>query len=127
MRELMRMVERLEKPREGPHVPDVLYFGTCQRVWDAMEDNTLQGPEGVVMFTTEWHTAAKVANRCAAKHEDNRPIILVFNGDDLARRFNVFPAHETDSLHSESDWTIEGDSIDQVNKYITAIEPAYSA
>lgn len=127
MRDIMRMVERLERPREGPPVPDTLYFGTCQRVWDAMEKNTLNGPEGSITFTTDWHRACKIAARSATKHEDSKPIVLVINGDDLARKFNITTANETDAVHGESEWKIEPESIDQVDRYITAIEPAYSA
>jgi hypothetical protein len=128
MREIMNMVERLEKPRVGPYVPDTLYFPTCRRVWETMQpENMLVGPEGSMVFTTDWHGACKSANKFANKHECNQPLVIIFNGDDLARKFNIVPVNATDSLHSEANWTFDGSSIDQVDRYISAIEPAYIA
>lgn len=126
MREIMRMVEKLERPRVGPPVPDVLYFGTCERVWEPMvEANNLQGPEGQLVLCTDWHTACARARKAGTKHE-SKGIVLVINGDDLARKFNVVPLNPTDSLHSESEWKLqEGDSIDLIDRYVTAVEPAY--
>jgi len=127
MRELMLMVEMTERPREGPPVPDMLYHGTSLSAWEMIQsDNTMiasdHRDEESISFTTDWHTAQRFALQGARRDGDDSGVVIEFNGDDLARKFNVKPFSDTGLIHAESEWRIDVSEITQVNRYISGVE-----
>lgn len=126
MRELMLMVET-ERPREGPPVPDTLFHGTSLSAWnDIQETQTMRSSEhrdeSAISFTTDWHTAQRFASSAAKRDGDDRGVIIEFNGDDLARKFNVQPFSDTGLIHAEQEWRIDVPEITQVDRYVTGAE-----
>jgi hypothetical protein len=125
MRELMLMVET-ERPREGPPVPDTLFHGTGEEAWNSIqESDTMYSSdhrdEDAISFTTDWHTANRFA-QAVAKREGGAGVIIEFNGDDLARKFNVEPFSDSGLVHAEQEWLVKVGSITQVTRYIIGVE-----
>lgn len=123
----MQMVETLERPREGPPVPDVLYHGTSLDNWESIQQDRAMyasdhNDDPAVSFTTDWHTAARFARMAAKGAGDRAGVIISFRGDELARKFNLQPFADTGLIHSESEWRVPVSEITQITKYIAGAE-----
>ncbi len=127
MRELMQMVETLERPREGPPVPDTLYYGTSYSNWESIQESGSivsieDHEEPAVSFTTDWNTASRQAREAADASGDMKGVILSFNGDSMARKYNITPFADSAIIHAEQSWHVPGDSVDQVMRYLVGTE-----
>lgn len=122
MREMIQMLETLERPRVGDLVPDILYLGTSLSAWEQIkkDDIILGNQDSVISFTTEWHTAQEAAKAVASRLEEEKGIVIEFNGDALARKFKVEPLSQ-EMAHAEQSWKITADRITQADRYILGV------